>query len=170
MRVLVFSITVLLNFVLQTTVMRGIAVSDVIPNTALCIVISYAILRGDIEGAIMGFFAGLMQDIFFGRYIGFYALSYSLLGFLCGKPFRDFFPENYFMPLILTAICSLLNNAAFYTFNFLMRDKLDFTYYFFKVILPEALYTVLAAAFLYKVVYAINKKVMKFEMKRRKLF
>ena len=170
MRVAVVSFVVLINYILQSTLFSYIEILSIRPNTALAVVVCYAILRGDVEGAILGFFTGLLQDIFFGRYIGFYALTYALLGFCCGKPFKDFFPEHYFMPMILTLGAAFANSITFYIFNFLLRAKLDFGYYFFKVILLEAVYTALISAVIYKLIHVINSKLEKREKAKRPLF
>ncbi len=170
MRVFIVSLIILINYILQSTVFNYIEILSIRPNAALAIVVCYAILRGDVEGAILGFFTGLLQDIFFGRYIGFYALTYSLLGFCCGKPFKDFFREHYFIPILLALAASYLNNMAFYIFNFLLRAKLEFGYYFFKVILPEAIYTALISAVIYKILYVVNSKIELREKAKRPLF
>jgi len=169
-RVLVFFTAIIANLTLQSTVFGYIEIIGIRPNAALLIVVSYAILRGDTEGAAAGFAAGLLQDCFFGDFIGMNALLYMTIGYLCGKPFKDFFHENFFFPLLLGAIGILFYGHATYFTNFLFRGKLDYFYYFRKIILPETVYTVALAIPVYRLVYALNNRVERRERTRRMLF
>lgn len=58
MRILLTGILIFVNFILQTTLLPYISIGGLLPNTALIIVVSYALLRGSTEGAIVGFFSG----------------------------------------------------------------------------------------------------------------
>jgi len=126
------------------------------PNTALIIVVSYAMLRGDVEGAILGFCAGLLSDIFFGRIIGVSALLLMFVGFFAGKPFKDFFKENYIAPIILVGVASLAYEFMFYVFNFLLLGRVDFLRYLGRIILPVSAYNLVLAVFIYRMLYGIN--------------
>jgi len=163
----ILSLLVFVNFILRTTVLNGIRVFGVAPDTGLIIVVSYAILRGEVEGAILGFFSGLLMDSFFGRYFGFFAMCGALTGYFCGKPFRDFFRENYLMPVVLAFIAAFASGIVFYIAHFLLLAKLDFPLYIYKIILPEALYTTLVSLPIYRLLYWMNRKLEKFEAKKR---
>jgi len=169
-RFLALSFTLILNLILQSTVFGYIEIICIKPNTAVLIVVSYAILRGDLEGAAAGFLAGLLQDCFFGEIIGMNALFYMAIGYMCGKPFKDFFHENIFFPLLLGGIGILFYGLVTYLTNFMFRGKMDFFYYFSRVILPETVYTVALTAPVYRAVYALNGRLAKRERVKRMLF
>lgn len=169
-RVSVMFLVVVANFILQSTVFQYIAINGVKPNTAIIIIVSYAILRGDIEGAILGFFAGLLQDMFFGYYIGLYAFLGAMTGFACGKPFKDFFPENYLLPIILVLFSVLSYEFIFYIVSFLIYGKTEFSYYFKSIILPETIYTTAISLIFYRIVYGINRRLEKHEKKNQGFF
>ena len=166
MKQAILFLTLIINLILQSTVFGFIEIIGIRPNTAILIVVSYAILRGDAEGAAFGFFAGLLQDCFFGEIIGMHALMYMALGYASGKPFKDFFHENIFFPLILGSIGVLAYGLCFYVINFLFRGKLDFFYYFRKIILPETVYTTAIATPVYRLIYAINSRLTGRKRKR----
>ena len=63
-------ILVILSFVLQTTVFSWLSFSGIIPNIMLILTVTYAIMKGDSVGIIVGFFCGLLADVFFGTFIG----------------------------------------------------------------------------------------------------
>ena len=72
MRIIITTLIVVLNFILQTTLFPYLAIQGVFPNTALIIVTSYSLLRGSKEGALVGAGTGFLMDVFFHTYIGFY--------------------------------------------------------------------------------------------------
>ena len=160
----------ILNFSLQSTLFQYIEILGVRPNTALIIIISYSILRGDVEGAILGLFAGLLTDIYFNSYIGLYALMCMLIGYFCGKPFRNFFRENFFLPLSLTALCSVLYQFIVYVVNFLFLAQLNLPFYFRTIILPGSVYTLILSVPIYSFLYWVNIKLENAEKNNRKLF
>jgi rod shape-determining protein MreD len=79
--------------VLQSTVLQSVAILGTTPDTALIFIVSYGIMRGDIEGALFGFACGLMHDIFGSNYIGLYAMLGMLTGFRMRQAFQGFFPR-----------------------------------------------------------------------------
>ena len=170
MRVIVIFFTIIVNFILQTTVFGYIEIIGIKPNTAVLMVVSYAILRGDVEGAIVGFFSGLLQDWFFGNIIGMYALMHMLIGYVCGKPFKDFFHTNIFSPMLLGSASIFIYGIVFYVFNFMFRGRLDFFYYFSRIIVPETMYTIAVIVPIYRLVYAIDNRLAKKEKVKRSLF
>lgn len=104
MRVFITAIFIIINFLMQSTVLHYIEIRGVIPNTTIILVVSYALLRGSTEGAIVGFFTGLLQDIFFGTSIGFFTLFNIITGYLFGRGNHDFYRENYILPMMLCAV------------------------------------------------------------------
>jgi rod shape-determining protein MreD len=168
MRAVVMGILVYINFLLQTTLLHHAAILNVVPMTSVLIIISYAILRGDVEGAIVGFFAGLLQDIFFMDYLGLYALLFALTGYFCGKPYKDFFTDNFILPVSLTLFAMMAYECVFYFINFSLQGRLwD---YFRIIILPETIYTTLLAVPMYRLMFWVNKRIEAYEKGRRKLF
>ena len=167
MRIIVISFIILFNFIIQSTLLGHAQVLGIIPNTALIIVVTYAMLRGDVEGALVGFGAGLLADIFFGRIIGVSALLLMFTGFFCGKPFKDFFKENYIAPIILVGAASIAYEFMFYVFNFLLLGRVNFLRYFGQIILPTAVYNLVLCVFIYRIIYGINSLLEKREERKR---
>jgi rod shape-determining protein MreD len=161
------SIIIVLNYVLQTTIFRSLAIGGVKPETWIAIVVCYAWLRDDIEGCFLGFFAGLLRDVFFGRFLGFFALLGALTGFLCGKPFKSFFRHNYGIPVAMTAAAVFACGFIFYLTHFLVLARMDFGRYMTRIILPEVLYTTVISAAVFAGLYQVNKALERWEAKRR---
>ena len=170
MRPVIMGVLILINFVVQTSVLPHMAVFGVTPDTALIFIVSYGVLRGDVEGAIFGFSAGLMQDIFFGGPIGMFALFGLLIGYVSGKPFRDFFKDNYFLPFFIVLIAVLFQQFMIYAARFLFLGHVNLALYARTIILPTAIYTVSLAIPLYSLMHFINGRVERSEIAGRSLF
>ena len=170
MRVAAMGALILINYVTQTSILPHIAVFGVTPDTALIFIVGYGILRGDVEGAIFGFSAGLLQDIFSGGPIGMFALFGLLIGYASGKPFRDFFKDNYFLPFLVVLIAVLFQQFMIYISSFLFLGHLNLALYARTIILPTAIYTVSLSIPLYSLLHFIDGRVGRFESNRRNLF
>lgn len=126
------------------------------PNLLLILVVSNAYMRGRMTGMLVGFFSGLLIDILFGNVIGLYAMLLLLIGYIAGFANRIYSRDDFTLPLIFIAIANFIYQFLYYIFEFLLRGKLDFLYYFRILILPEVIYTVAAATILYKLLQMIN--------------
>ena len=167
MRIVVYSLIILVNFFISTTWLPHAAIVGIVPNTTLIILVSYAILRDDVEGAIMGFCAGLLYDIFFGRIVGVSAVLMMLTGYFAGKPFRDFFKDNYIAPIVLVAVATLAYEFAFYVLNFLLMGRTNFFRYLGTIILPTAAYNLVLCIFIYRAIYGVDGLISRREERRR---
>ncbi|MDD7729073.1 MAG: rod shape-determining protein MreD, partial [Clostridia bacterium] len=75
--------TIIVCFLLQCTVMDLISIGSITPNLMLVLCVSMGLMRGRKSGLWVGFFSGLLVDLFYGSLFGFYALVYMYTGFLC---------------------------------------------------------------------------------------
>lgn len=141
---------IIIGYLLQTTLFKAITLAGIVPNILLIITSAFGFMRGKNEGMFIGFFSGLLIDIFFGKIIGFYALVYLFIGFVNGFFRRIFYPEDIKLPMILIGLSDLLYCFLCYIFLFMLRGKLHLGYYFVHVMLPEVVYTVLVTLILYK--------------------
>lgn len=149
---------ILVCFVLQCSVFGNFAFAGITPNLMIILTSSYGFMQGEREGILMGFFSGLLLDVFFGDFLGFYALIYMYVGYLNGKFSRIFYPEDIKLPIALIVVSDLSYGMICYILMFLLRGRFAFPYYFTRVILPEALYTIVITIFLYPIILMINTK------------
>ena len=157
MRIIITTLIVVLNFILQTTLFPYLAIQGVFPNTALIIVTSYSLLRGSKEGALVGAGTGFLMDVFFHTYIGFYTALYLLIGLIFGRSQRSFFRENYILPIIFCAIATIFYQAVLYVSSFVFQGEGNILYFLFRVLLPELVYMTIVTVPLYRVLFGINE-------------
>lgn len=170
MRILITGLFVLINFILQSTLLQTIQIRGVLPNTAVVLIVSYALLRGSTEGLIVGFFVGILQDIFFGYGIGYFALLSMTTGYLAGRGHHNFYRENYIMPVMLCAIFVVFYETINYITGFLFRGQLNYPYFFGRTILPETVYTAILTILIYRILFAINERLELKEKYKHRLF
>ncbi len=169
-RILINFIFVIVSFILQTTIFRAIDFGGITPNLLMIFTASTAFIKGDRAGLISGFFCGLLVDIFFGTYLGFYALIYMYIGFIVGKLHEIFFSQNVAIPIFVITIADFVFGFICYVLMFLFRTKFDIGYYMVSVIIPEMVYTALVAIFYYPLILRVNNSVDDKEQRSAKKF
>lgn len=157
-------------FVLQSTLFQAWSFASISPNLLIVVTSSFGFMRGRKEGMWVGFFSGLLLDIFFGSVIGFYTLIYMYLGYMNGFFQKRFFPEDIKLPIILITASDLVYSILVYIFLFLLRGRLQFGYFLQHIILPELVYTLLITIFLYFIILKINHKLEAIEKRSASKF
>lgn len=155
-RCITIGIIIVICFLLQCTVFHYIELAGVVPNLLLIVTMSFGLMRGRREGLLVGFFSGLLIDIFFGSVLGPYAFIYMTLGYGNGFFHRIYYVEDVLLPMIMISLNDFIYNIIIYVVFFLMRNRLDFLVYLKDVMLPEMIYTILITLFFYKILVRIN--------------
>lgn len=155
-RCITIGIIIVICFLLQCTVFHYIELAGVVPNLLLIVTMSFGLMRGRREGLLVGFFSGLLIDIFFGSVLGPYAFIYMTLGYGNGFFHRIYYVEDVLLPMIMISLNDFIYNIIIYVVFFLMRNRLDFLEYLKDVMLPEMIYTILITLFFYKILVRIN--------------
>ena len=170
LRKLIVTIFILLCFILQCSVFGSLAFGGIIPNLLIILTSSFGFMRGEKEGLVIGFFCGLLTDIFFGSFLGFYAMLLMYIGYLNGKFSRIFYPEDIKLPIALIITSDLSQGLLCYVLLFMLRSRFQFGYYLTRVILPEVLYTTVVTIFLSPLVLKVNGKLEAYEKRRAQKF
>lgn len=164
---IIIGIIVIISFILQSYLSLATNTRVATPNLLLMVTCLLGFMRGCNCGSITGLFCGLFVDIFFGDIIGLYSLIYMYIGFIGGLFKKMFYSDHVFMPMILVFFNDFLYNIGCYTFRFLLRNKLDFSFYFEKIIIPEMIITTFITFILYKLFYLLNEKVFTIKQENR---
>ena len=157
MRIFLTIVIVLVNFILQTTLLPYIAIGGVMPHTGLIIVVSLALLRGSTEGAWTGFVTGVLMDVFFGTSYGYYALIFLLLGFLSGRSQKNFYRENYLLPIIFCCLAVVVYETVIFITGLLSQGDIHVLYFLVRIMVPETVYTAIITIPIYRLLFGINE-------------
>ena len=157
-RVLIYTLCVIVILVLQTTVLDFIKVFNVEPNILLVFVVCIALLRGNVEGAVLGLFSGLALDMIAGTTIGFYALLGMYLGFTAGSVNKGLYKDNLLVVVFFTFLFTFAYEILVFILKVLLPSG-NITELFYSlryIILPEAIYNSLLSVLKYIFVIKLN--------------
>ena len=157
-RPLITGILLLIFYSLQCTLFSALSLGNIKPDLLMILTAGIGIMQGRKEGLLTGFFSGLLVDIQFGFLLGFYALIYMLIGYLNGFLKHQFFYEEIKLPVISIGISEFLYGILIYVLKFLLNSEFQFLYYLKHIILPQVIYTIIAAFILYPLIRKINHK------------
>lgn len=169
-RFFISALLIIMCFLLQTTVFKGLAFGGIVPNLLIVLTASFGFMRGEKTGLIIGLSCGFLVDIFFGSVLGLNAMIYMYIGYINGKFNRIFYPEDIKLPLGLILVSDFIYGFIYYIILFLMRGRFNISYYVVHIILPEAVYTLLVTLLLYPLILWINKKLEDSEKRSERKF
>ena len=160
-------VLILVFYLLQVSVGRVIAVANIVPNFLIILPIVFGFLKGKNEGMFVGFFAGVMYDLYFSGLFGFTALCFVYAGYFAG-----FFYDKYEKYEILIPTCMVLVSDFVFEFfcyigYFLLHNRLHVGFFITRIIIPEVVYTCLCTLILYKLLALINDKLDSVKSKKR---
>jgi rod shape-determining protein MreD len=146
-------------------VFQSLSIASIAPNLLLILTVSFGFMGGKKTGLFVGFFSGLMIDLFYGNLFGFYALLYMYTGFVNGFFYKIFYDEDIKVPIVLVTISDLIYGTVVYILQFMMRGRLNFWGYLEHIIIPEIVYTLVITLLIYRLFYRINQYLSDYEAK-----
>lgn len=134
----------------QTTVMDYLTVYGIKPDLVMLFVVFNGFLLGPKEGAFLGFAGGIIEDLFFGSYIGMNALAKMVTGYLAGICGNRLYKENSLVVAGVTFFSVTAGALVNYFLLLYLSISMPFFHSLFKVIIPTALYTAVLVPLFYK--------------------
>jgi rod shape-determining protein MreD len=141
--VLVFAV------LLQVLLISRVSVLGVTADLFLIFTVIVAVSRGSLEGAVFGFFAGLVADIVYYEPLGVRALIYVLTGYFVGMFVARFGTAKPWSVALLAGVSSFLAQFLFGLFQYVMGPRAAFLTMIGTQMLPEAVLDGLVTAPLY---------------------
>ena len=127
-RFIVCVFLIILCFLFQTTVFKGIALGGIVPNLMIILTASFGFMRGEKTGLIMGFFCGLLADIKLPLALILVSdLAYGFLYYITLFLMRSrFHIEYYFLHIILPEVVyTILITLLLYPLVLWLNKKLE---------------------------------------------
>ncbi|MCF6463691.1 rod shape-determining protein MreD [Clostridium sp. Cult1] len=150
MFILITFLIIIINFILQSTILQYFNIFNVVPNTGLVIIVVIALLKGKRAGSIVGLIAGLLQDIIFSPVIGINGFLYFFIGYLVGMTENKLSKDNILIPFIMTLISTICYHLFYYLFMYFLSYNISFLIFFKDVVIIEMLYNSFISIILYK--------------------
>jgi len=138
----------LVVLLIHTTIIPFVAIGDVVPDLPLLLVITIALLRGQIPGTFAGFGIGLAMDFLSGGdgVLGLSALTKTVAGFLAGyfynenKTFQTLGGSQF---LVIVLLAGAVHNVLYFVI-FLQGSGFSWIWILLRYGLPALLYTAAA--------------------------
>nr|MBQ8252414.1 rod shape-determining protein MreD [Lachnospiraceae bacterium] len=152
------AIMIIICFVLQSTLFKYLNFGGITPNLLIIITAAFGFMCGKTCGLLVGFFVGLLCDIFFGDVLCFHALIYMYIGYINGNFKQIFYKEDIKLPIVLITCSDIVFGLVYYVLLFLLRGRFHFVHYLTKIMLPEVVYTIVVTLVLYPIIRMITSK------------
>lgn len=150
MTIIILILSILLNLIIESTIISHIPIFGYVPNIALIILITVALLKGKYYGAFFGLFLGLSHDIMFGRVVGINGLIYFILGFTFGNIKETLNIGNLAIPIIVTCSGTIFYNASYSLIMFFLSMNINKAIVFKNIFSIEILYNGILSIFIFK--------------------
>ncbi|NMB08695.1 MAG: rod shape-determining protein MreD [Tissierellia bacterium] len=141
---------IIINFIIQSTILPSLRILGVAPNTGLIIIVLISLLRGKTVGSIVGILIGLLQDIIFSTVIGVNGIIYFFIAYIIGMNEEKLAKDNILIPILLSFFATMFYHLLYYLFMFFLGHSINFYAFFKKIVLLEMLYNGLLSILFYK--------------------
>lgn len=123
LRIGVLAVVLLVLISIQDAGLRFWAISGVVPNLALLVVVAAAVVRGSDYGAGVGFLAGMLLDLIppASGTVGRWALALVIVGYLAGKVGADA-RRSWRALFLVVAGCSFVATSLFALSGVILDD------------------------------------------------
>ncbi len=149
MIILLFTIVILFNFLIQSAILPYLSVFGVVPNTGLLIIMSISLLKGKYYGGFIGLAIGLLQDIIFGQVIGVNAFIYFFAGYILGIIAHNLSRDNNIIPILFSALGTVYYNFMYYIFMFFLSRNIPFLSFAKNILIVEIIYNAILSVPIY---------------------
>lgn len=132
-------------YVGQSALLPFIAFRGVSADLLLLMVVSVAFLHGAKEGALVGFLAGLLQDLATGTFFGVDVFAKMVIGYGCGYFSRRIFKEQMMLPLMAVVAATGLQYVIWLVFSWLLGYSIHLWEHWRYLLLPMLAHNVIFA-------------------------
>ncbi|MEW5920066.1 MAG: rod shape-determining protein MreD [Bacillota bacterium] len=129
------------------------------PDLLLIMVTCLAFLWGERKGVGLGLLTGLLQDLFFGPALGFFALAKMVVAYLVGLTAREVYKDQLAGPMLVVFMATFMHEFIIFFLRLLFWGSGgDFFYLLDEFFLPKAVYHLLLAIPFYPLLYRANQR------------
>ena len=151
----IWAVCLMVLYILQSSLLPLIAYNGVSPDILLIVVISFSLLRGSHFGFLMGFSAGLLEDLASGTFFGMNTFCKMILGYVFGLVEHKVFKENFFLPIMSMVLATSLNYFISAFLMVLLGYRFNLMHHMEHILFPLLLYNAIFAFPVHKFVYKI---------------
>lgn len=140
------SAVVFVAAMLQTVIVSSLVVGGGAPDLLLVVIVSLALVRGSVPGAVFGFAGGVVVDLVTLDTLGITSLVLTLAGFWAGRYGETTGRDRRVAPLVAVGAITVLAGLFGYVLHYLLGEE---------VVARHALVTALLPAFVMNLALAL---------------
>lgn len=114
MKVLRYILVAAAALILQSTLLKLVAIRQIQPDLILLVLFYVALMEGSYGATIVGFCTGLVQDVYSPQTLGLNALCKSLVGFGLGYCQRGIFVESLVARALILFAAVLVHDVLYF--------------------------------------------------------
>ncbi|MGZ8783472.1 MAG: rod shape-determining protein MreD [Gaiellaceae bacterium] len=122
---------------LQVTLFASIDIAGGVADILLLTILSVALLRGAVAGAVAGFFGGLLVDVMTLDTLGVSALLLALAGYWAGRYGETTGRDRAHAPLLTVLVATIGVTFAGYGLHFLLGEEVSMRRALVETMLPS---------------------------------
>ncbi|MGH8978953.1 MAG: rod shape-determining protein MreD [Acidimicrobiia bacterium] len=152
------AIVIVLFTVMQVAVFTHLRIFGVVPDLGLVLAVAVAYRAGPEAGALTGFAAGLLYDLFLETPLALSALSYALTGYVIGLLVSGLMRSPRWIAPALGAAGGVLGGLCFIGIGGLVGVPGMWTAHALVVVLVSSAYDALIAPFVFALVKRLSRE------------
>lgn len=137
--------TVLILFLVQTTLGKYIDILGIAPNFVFVFAVCYSMYNFPVRSAILCVTAGLLLDLYGCKTVGVNALLYMYIGLAVSLFGSSLMKKNIWAVVLGVIIVSALYQSVYLLFGYVLKSDVSFLYGFLRIVIPGTLYDGVAA-------------------------
>ncbi|MFQ5454844.1 MAG: rod shape-determining protein MreD [Nitrospirota bacterium] len=139
MRFLIYIIIFILIIPVQTIFMDTISIHGITPEIGLVIVYCIGMFYGEVEGIVIGFYLGVILDIFSGGF-WYNFLGKTLIGLLSGLLGKSILNLKLYFNISMIFLFSLIEGVLVYLMLEMLEKDINFFETLKGIIIPQSIY------------------------------
>jgi rod shape-determining protein MreD len=143
---------------LQVTLVASLDVFGGAADVLLLALLSIALLRGAVTGAVAGFFGGLIVDIVTLDTLGVTALLYALAGYWTGRYGETTGRDRAHAPLLAVLVFTVAIAFAGFGLHFLLGEEISARRALFESLLPTVALNLILGGAVFSLVRAVLRR------------
>jgi rod shape-determining protein MreD len=138
--------------VLQASIMPSISLLGAAPNLLLVTLLSIALLRGAVYGALCGFFAGLLIDTATLGTLGLTSLLLTVGAYWIGRYGETTGRDRFHAPYVSVAVVTVLYELGALALHFMLGDAVSARFVLVDALVPGLIFNLILTAPVYALV------------------
>lgn len=150
MKTLIYIVIMVFLFIIQTTVVAVFQITKINPDLPLIFSICLVLIESESIGSGMGLLNGFLEDVFYGRLLGFNAMVKFLTNYILGYSSRSIYRGPVIITMGLVFFATIIYNLLLAVLSFLTGAFVKSWSSFVPITLWSALFNMILSPFIYR--------------------